>query len=343
MQTIISKVKNFRKQHFLNTKNEAEFAFVGIGYHSLTNLYPILNFYRIPIKYIVTSSRKNADKISKNFPHSIGTNRLQDVLNDPDIKGVLISANPSSHLDLASEVLKAGKNVFVEKPPCQNLEELHQLIRKVEENQRTCLVGLQKRYAPANILLKKKMKAIRSYNYRFITGGYPEGNPITDLFIHPIDLCIWLFGEGKIKSLLKRRTKSQITFFLQIQHANGIIGSVELSTCGSWQHIEETLSIQTKLGLFSIKDSTDLSFIPQSNSILGMPKEKLFAASRIEQTLAARVNYSSSLYDNQLYTAGFFSEVKTFIDCCEGRTSQNESAPFTLLNTYQILDQLNNS
>ena len=54
--------------------------------------------------------------------------------------------------------------------------------------------------APAvQILLKRLRKEhLISYDLHFLTGNYPEGNALIDLFIHPLDLVTFLFGKPEI-------------------------------------------------------------------------------------------------------------------------------------------------
>ncbi len=114
MQKLIEQFKNYRKRRYIVKTSKKSYAFVGIGNHSINNLYPIINYFRLNLKYIVTKSSVNAELIDKNFTNSIGTNDLDKVLTDDDISGVFISANPSSHYELVKNALKADKNVFVE-------------------------------------------------------------------------------------------------------------------------------------------------------------------------------------------------------------------------------------
>ena len=156
MEKIIGYYKNYEKQKYLTTKYHDKYAFVGIGSHSISNLYPVINYLRIPLKYILVKSAKNADLISKNFECVIGTNDENQVFNDDEVKNVFISSNPKSHFKLVKKALESSKNVFIEKPPCLNLEELKQLIEIEKNSTGFCMVGLQKRHAPVIQLLKKK-------------------------------------------------------------------------------------------------------------------------------------------------------------------------------------------
>jgi virulence factor len=110
MKELIEKLKQIRKRAYMKNSYSSKFAFVGIGNHSISNLYPIINYLRLELKYIVTKSEKNANIIDKNFLNIEGTFDLEKVLNDTEIKGVFISANPEAHFNLVKKALLAGKN-----------------------------------------------------------------------------------------------------------------------------------------------------------------------------------------------------------------------------------------
>lgn len=158
IQQLIDRYKRLRTERFLAQTYQYSYAFVGMGQHSLTNLYPILHYLSVPLKYICVTSERKVQLIKRKFPHVKATTSLDMILNDDAVKGVFVSVSPSAHFSIASQILKSGKSLFIEKPPCQTLRELDALI----DQQRlygspVTLVGLQKRYAPAVQILHKRL------------------------------------------------------------------------------------------------------------------------------------------------------------------------------------------
>ncbi|MEM6298651.1 MAG: Gfo/Idh/MocA family oxidoreductase, partial [Bacteroidota bacterium] len=175
VEKLISRYKNYKKQRFLKQpeRYQKHYAFVGAGGHSIDNLYPVLDFLAVPLKYIVTRSEANAERMAQRYQGASGTNELSKVLKDPAIAGVFVCTQPSAHFELAKKVLEAGKHLFIEKPPCLSLEELDELNSLSKANQVGAVVGLQKRYATVYDLLKKKIKDNIHYQFRYLTGIYP--------------------------------------------------------------------------------------------------------------------------------------------------------------------------
>ena len=55
---------------YLNSLDRYQFkyAFLGTGYHSISNLYPCLENLNVPLKYIYSRQVGNAKKLSQRFP-----------------------------------------------------------------------------------------------------------------------------------------------------------------------------------------------------------------------------------------------------------------------------------
>ena len=117
IQAAINRYKRMRTERFLRQTYQYQYAFVGMGQHSLTNLYPVLHYLGLPLKYICVTSGRKAKLIEQKYPHVIATTSLDEILNDKAVKGVFVSASPSAHFSIASQVLQSRKSLFIEKPP----------------------------------------------------------------------------------------------------------------------------------------------------------------------------------------------------------------------------------
>ncbi|MCF9018870.1 Gfo/Idh/MocA family oxidoreductase [Pseudomonas viridiflava] len=71
----------------------------------------------------------------------------QQLLDDPDIDGVLIAAPARSHADLVIRAARAGKSVFCEKPMAITLEEADRAIAAAADARVTLQVGFNRRFA----------------------------------------------------------------------------------------------------------------------------------------------------------------------------------------------------
>jgi NAD-binding oxidoreductase len=325
---IINRYKRFRSIRSLEKIYNQQYALVGIGNHCVGNLLPVMQYLQLPLKYICCTSERKAALIPQKYKGVKGTTCLQEVLDDESVKGVFVATNPHSHFTIAREVIKSGKSLFIEKPPCENEKELKDLTDMVKlYGSQHIVVGLQRRFAPATQILQKRLKGEgkRHYHYRYLTGLYPEGDALLDLFIHPLDYVTFLFGKAKVKTAETMRSKDGgQTLFIILQHQD-ITGILELSTDYSWQDAQELLSISTDKGEYILDRMEKLDFSPRHSTILGVPLEKLFPNNTAVVNLYGRNGFVPTIGNNQIVSQGFFSEIKTFADMVENRCEDNHA------------------
>lgn len=339
---LIDKYKNVRSVLRLSESPVNEYAFVGVGSHSVDNLYPVLDYLRVPLKYICCRSKEKVALIERKYSGVTATTDLEDILSDESVKGVFVSASPSAHFDIASKVLKAGKALFVEKPPCRTSEELDVLAGLAEQSEVPAMAGMQKRHSPLTKALRKALGKDNpeTYNLRYVTGRYPEGDPITDLFIHPLDYVTFLFGEAEVIGRdLVRTSGGGVTIMLILRH-RAVSGILELSTSSSWNIAEESLTVRSAKGAYEMRQMESLTFSPRPGSLVGIPLEKVFAHPQGRMELFARNAFVPSLVNNQIYTQGYYSEIKTFVDAVEGQRTALISDLRSLDKTYRLMDLL---
>lgn len=333
----IQRWRSQRNRKMLQSPYSAQYAFVGIGRHALQNLYPVLQYLGIRLKYICCKSPDKLVMIERRFG-VIATTSLDTILNDSEVEGVFLCTSPQSHYDICTRVIEAGKYLFVEKPPCQTLDQL-ELLTAADKKQ-IVMVGMQKRYSPLIRALKKQLvkKELINYTMSYHTGAYPEGNPFTDLFIHPVDLVQYLFGNAELKSVqqIDRNGTTTIQGLLSHETAKGYI---ELSTAYSWTNPKETLYVNTQAGEYRLEQMERLCHYPHPKRIAGIPLEKLGLFTNTEQTLIERNNFNPLVGNNQLYTQGFLSEIKAFADMVEF-SGENISPLSSMATTYKLLSSL---
>ena len=341
MNNVFDFIKRIRKQKHIDRNYAHRYAFVGIGNHSINNLYPVLSYLNVPLKYIVVKSRQTAEVVNKNYGAIIGTVDYETVLNDPEIGGVFICAAPQHHFSLVKSALLKHKNVFVEKPPCMSTSELEQLTEIRAKSDRICLIGFQKRYSRCAAILKKRLpvEKIISYNYRFLTGAYPEGDVYRDLFVHPIDLATYLFGEPELISTAKtEQSKGQTTLFLQLRHKN-VVGNIEISSQYAWNQATEDICINTVSGVYRMENFQSLVYKPKPKTLFSIPTEKIRPQFLEQQHLYNTNDFLPVFQNNTLVSHGYFDEIKTFVDLCENRKTKNLSTLEMIKPVFEIIEK----
>ena len=313
---LIRRWKSYRNQKMLQSPYSARYAFVGVGNHALQNLYPVLQYLGIRLKYICCKTPGKLQQVEQRF-NVAATTSLDDVLNDDEVKGVFVCVSPESHFHICKRII--GLDV-----------------------KQKVVVGMQKRYSPYIQTLKEKLKShdMISYNMVYRTGAYSEGNPYTDLFIHAVDLSVFLFGKVEIRDFQLRERNGAATIQMLLSHGN-VMGFIELSTAFSWSNPEEKLRINTTEGEYRLIGMERLCHYPHPKKCLGMPLEKIGIHTVSEQIIAERNNFNPLLVNNQLYSQGFLSEIQAFAEFVEC-SGKNYSPLSNLKETYRIMDAIQN-
>ena len=125
-----------------------------------------------------------------------------DVLNHPDIDGIVISTPAETHFNLAQEALLSGKHVFVEKPMALSEDEGRELIALAKERKKILMVGHLLQYHPVFIGLKElalsgELGRINYiYSHRLNLGKIRrEENILWSFAPHDISMILSLAGE----------------------------------------------------------------------------------------------------------------------------------------------------
>ena len=199
----------------------------------------------------------------------------------------------------------------------------------------------KKRCAPAVQLLRKRLNKERLINYdlHYLTGAYPEGDALLDLYIHPLDLVCFLFGKPEI---LVCRQVANDSYIIMLQHPH-IVGTLELSTAYTWTSPEETLKVCTRSGIYHLSQMELLTYTPKHSAPLGIPIEKMCPTNKTTEHLYDRNNFVPTLANNQVYSQGFFRELSSFVNAVERRSHDIITDLCSLREVYELLARIKES
>ncbi len=176
-------------------------AVVGCG-HWGKNL--VRNFYELGVLAMVCDQNASSLEYVKNHhPRVEITDSFDDLIDRDDIDGLVIATPSSSHYKLAKRALIAGKNVYVEKPLAQNLNEAEELHHLAEERDLVLMVGHLLLYHPAVNKLKSlissgelgEIKYINSDRRNFNRNQRRDSNVMWDLAPHDLSVMSYLISS----------------------------------------------------------------------------------------------------------------------------------------------------
>jgi len=104
---------------------------------------------------VCEASPAAVDAIKKQYPNVRTTSSYNEVLADASITKVAIAAPAALHYELAEAALKAGKDVYVEKPLCLRLDHAEALVKLADSLGKTLMVGHLLQYHPCVVKLRE--------------------------------------------------------------------------------------------------------------------------------------------------------------------------------------------
>jgi len=212
---------------------------------------------------ICTAKGMTAASTGQRAGFGFATTDTDAIWNDASTSAVFIATRHNLHADFVISALRAGKNVFVEKPLCITEEQLERIAAAVEELGARCpilTVGFNRRFAPGTARLKTFFDGIAplSISHRFAPPDLPPdhwtqdpevgGGRIIGEACHAIDTCVAIAGSPPVKVYAESAVvagalqTSDDRVFISTRHANGSISSVSYQAGGDSafpaEHIE---------------------------------------------------------------------------------------------------------
>ncbi|MDR0974022.1 MAG: Gfo/Idh/MocA family oxidoreductase [Prevotellaceae bacterium] len=202
-----------------------------------------------------------------------------DLVNDEEINAVYIATPPSSHATYAVMAMKAGKDVYIEKPMAVTYEECSRINRTAQETNRKCFVAYYRRYLPyfqkvKEIITNGTIGKVINVQIRFaqppreldynkenmpwrLQPDISGGGYFYDLAPHQIDLLQDMFGyilDAKgMRANLGHLYEAEDTVSACFRFDNNLVGS------GSWCFVAHESATEDRIQVIGDKGSISFS------------------------------------------------------------------------------------
>jgi predicted dehydrogenase/threonine dehydrogenase-like Zn-dependent dehydrogenase len=235
---------------------------LGAGSFTQNTLLPALKtISEVSLIGVCNATGPRSRKAAEKFGFSYCTNSETELLQDPDIKAVLIGTRHHLHACQASAALRAGKAVFCEKPLCLKEGELAELIRASTNNPGAFLmVGFNRRFAPMAVQMKKFLAQIDeplAIHYRVNAGFIPSdhwvndpeqgGGRILGEVCHFVDFLCFLSGtcpaEVQAQIVGNPGQYSMDNVVASLKFANGSVGTISYLANGDKSASKERVEV----------------------------------------------------------------------------------------------------
>jgi predicted dehydrogenase/threonine dehydrogenase-like Zn-dependent dehydrogenase len=139
---------------------KAVLGFIGAGNFTQSMLLPPVMKLAPRLRGLATGKPVNAKNIGKKYNFEFCATDTSEIINDKDINLVFVTSRHDSHARYVTQALRAGKSVFVEKPPALNNEELDSVLDAYSEavrggNSPLLMVGYNRRFSEPMLAMQK--------------------------------------------------------------------------------------------------------------------------------------------------------------------------------------------
>jgi predicted dehydrogenase len=165
---------------------------IGVGYLGQHHARIFSGLEETELVAVVDIDRKRADTISAKYGIKAYYD-YRDVL--PKVDALSIVTPTTTHYSIAFDCLGAGKDMLIEKPITENVEEADQLISEAEKRGLIIQVGHLERYNPAVLAASDMISSpmfMESERLSPFLGRGTDVDVTLDLMIHDVDIMLSL-------------------------------------------------------------------------------------------------------------------------------------------------------
>lgn len=296
-------------------------AVVGAGAWGKNHIRVFSELPNVHLKYICDRERSKLSQIEKSYPQSQMVESLDPVLRDPEVRGIVVASSAVSHYSLTKEILKAGKDVLVEKPMALNLNDAQEMIEIAEKERRILMVGHLLIYHPVVDRLRKMISSGELgrvhyiYTQRVNLGTIRQDeNALWSFAPHDLSVILHLFEEEPVavsangESYVQRGIEDVV--FVNLHFPDGKMANVHLSWLDPHKLRRITLVGSKKMVVFDDMETSEKLKIYDKG--VGNPSYDTYG-----EYLSLR--FGDITIPNVRMTEPLRAETEHFVQCIESR------------------------
>jgi predicted dehydrogenase len=215
-------------------------AVVGLGYWGPNLVRVLIERTDVELRWICDTDVSRLERYGRRYPSVRLTQDLDEILDDPDLDGVLLATPVFTHYDLAHRCLDAGKHTFVEKPLAPSTSLAEELITLSEERDLSLMCGHTFLYSPPVRAVRELIDADELGKLYFVSAsrvnlGLHQRDVSVIWDLGPHDFSILLYWLGSVPIAIRATGRDSIVpgiadvAFVTMEFDSGLIASIELS------------------------------------------------------------------------------------------------------------------
>jgi len=243
-------------------------AVVGAGAWGKNHVRVFSEIPNVQLKYVCDQDSTKLQSIQKTYPRTKMVQDLAPILQDSEVKGVVVASSALSHFPLAKEILMAGKDLLVEKPMALNTNDAQEMVKIAEERERVLMVGHLLIYHPVVDRLKEMLgsgelgKVYYIYTQRVNLGVIRQDeNALLSFAPHDLSVILYLLEEEPLvvtahgESYIQKGIEDVV--FLGLQFSDGKMANIHLSWLDPHKLRRITIVGSKKMVVFDDMETTE--------------------------------------------------------------------------------------
>ncbi|MBM3498686.1 MAG: Gfo/Idh/MocA family oxidoreductase [Armatimonadetes bacterium] len=319
--------------------------FIGCGGHAFRWIYPALQFAPVELVAVCDRRRERAAEYAKRFGAERHYDDHREMLSQEDVEAVLIvtgydAEGRPTYPPLATDCMRAGKHVWMEKPPASSSAEIEGLIEVSRETGRFGMVGFKKCFYPAIEKAKeiterpefgRPMSILTRYPQYIPAGderGSLAGTPLhgfLDHLVHPASILIYLMGPAE--SVTWRRAANGSGFAL-LRFGSGAVGCLHFAHGQSGTSPLERLEVIGEGANVVVENGVKLTYYrPGGRGTGGYAGADSFIGPDEAAPITWEPQFSLASMDAKtLNLEGFSREIAYFAECVRTNTPPQKAS-----------------
>lgn len=297
-------------------------AIIGLGSIAKMAYLPILTAWEGIELLFCSRNPRSVEQLQSQYRVEKGATRLEKLLDWQPAAAFVLAATPA-HAGIATQLLSAGVDVYLEKPAAANSQETRQLAELAAANQRVLMVGFNRRYAPLHRLARdvwgERPVSLALFEKHRASGFHPDlATHYTEEMVHIIDMLRFFCGEGQAIETRYQQQDKLAWAASRVDLERG--GYASLSASMKAGHWREHYALHGEGASLYVDAFARVELISSGERRVW------------EET------YASS-WKTTLEGRGFFREIAHFLDCVQTR-AQPETSGWEALKTQELTDRL---
>lgn len=293
---------------------ELRVGFVGCGQHATMYLLPSL--YYAPIR-LISVCDANADRrelVKRRFGAEAAFASVNELLGGPSVDAIMVCGPPDLHRTAAVAALDAGLDVFIEKPPANDLAGALEILNATQRNSRRCMVGFMKRFAlryqqAREIAASRAFGKLTHGSIKYAHWNCPDLHwMLVFMTVHALDLMRFFAGEPARMSIERNETAGQFTFSIQAVARSGAL--VTLVTSSQEPRVKEHVELTGEGEVVVVRNVIELEYHRR------VSPTRLFTSDLHDVQLLRPDFAIPNPEQNTLFLQGYAGEIQEFARAC---------------------------